>query len=136
MQNAIQNEEGHRTTPSVVAWDKKGEVLVGQVARRQAITNPTKTIYSAKRFMGGSFDEMQGDMERMPYAMNRGGNGRIEIQIDDKRVSPPEVSAKILQKLKAAAERYLGEGVTDSGGRTVGFNSGSFESVRVSYSRP
>lgn len=110
----IQNEEGHRTTPSVVAWDKKGEVLVGQVARRQAITNPTKTIYSAKRFMGGNFDEMQGDMERMPYAMSRGSNGRIEIQIDDKRVSPPEVSAKILQKLKAAAERYLGDGVTDA----------------------
>jgi molecular chaperone DnaK len=110
----IQNEEGQRTTPSVVAWDKKGEVLVGQVARRQAITNPTKTIYSAKRFMGGSFDEMQGDMERMPYSMSRGSNGRIEIQIDDKRVSPPEVSAKILQKLKAAAERYLGDSITDA----------------------
>jgi len=108
----IQNEEGHRTTPSVVAWDKNGEVLVGQVARRQAITNPTKTIYSAKRFMGGSFDEMQGDMERMPYAMNRGSNGRIEIKIDDDRVSPPEVSAKVLQKLKTAAERYLGESVS------------------------
>jgi len=108
----IQNEEGHRTTPSVVAWDKNGEVLVGQVARRQAITNPTKTIYSAKRFMGGSFDEMQGDMERMPYAMNRGSNCRIEIKIDDDRVSPPEVSAKVLQKLKTAAERYLGESVS------------------------
>ena len=107
----IQNEEGHRTTPSVVAWDKNGDVLVGQVARRQAITNPTKTIYSAKRFMGGSFDEMQGDMERMPYGMSRGSNGRIEIQIDEKRISPPEVSAKVLQKLKGAAERYLGESV-------------------------
>jgi molecular chaperone DnaK len=110
----IQNEEGHRTTPSVVAWDKNGEVLVGQVARRQAITNPTKTIYSAKRFMGGNFDEMQTDVERMPYTMSRGSNGRIEIQIDDKRVSPPEVSAKILQKLKGAAERYLGESVTQA----------------------
>ena len=107
----IQNEEGHRTTPSVVAWDKNGEVLVGQVARRQAITNPTKTIYSAKRFMGGTFDEMQADMERMPYGMNRGSNGRIEIQIDDQRISPPEVSAKVLQKLKGAAERYLGESI-------------------------
>lgn len=110
----IQNEEGHRTTPSVVAWDKNGDVLVGQVARRQAITNPTKTIYSAKRFMGGSFDEMQSDVERMPYAMSRGSNGRIEIQIDDKRVSPPEVSAKILQKLKGAAERYLGESISEA----------------------
>ena len=110
----VQNEEGHRTTPSVVAWDKNGEVLVGQVARRQAITNPTKTIYSAKRFMGGSFDEMQSDVERMPYTMSRGSNGRIEIQIDDKRVSPPEVSAKILQKLKGAAERYLGDSVTEA----------------------
>jgi len=107
----ISNEEGHRTTPSVVAWDKNGEVLVGQVARRQAITNPTKTIYSAKRFMGGSFDEMQKDVERMPYSMNRGSNGRIEIQIDEQRISPPEVSAKILQKLKGAAERYLGESI-------------------------
>ena len=107
----IQNEEGHRTTPSVVAWDKNGEVLVGQVARRQAITNPTKTIYSAKRFMGGTFDEMQADMERMPYGMNRGSNGRIEIQIDEQRISPPEVSAKVLQKLKGAAERYLGESI-------------------------
>ena len=110
----IQNEEGHRTTPSVVAWDKNGDVLVGQVARRQAITNPTKTIYSAKRFMGGSFDDMQKDVERMPYVMSRGANGRIEIQIDDKRVSPPEVSAKILQKLKSAAEKYLGEPVTQA----------------------
>jgi molecular chaperone DnaK len=110
----IQNEEGHRTTPSVVAWDKNGDVLVGQVARRQAITNPTKTIYSAKRFMGGSFDEMQADMERVPYSMSRGANGRIEIQIDDKRVSPPEVSAKVLQKLKAAAEKYLGEPVSEA----------------------
>jgi molecular chaperone DnaK len=110
----IQNEEGHRTTPSVVAWGKDGEVLVGRVARRQAITNPTKTIYSAKRFMGGNFDEMQGDMERMPYAMHRGSNGRIEIKLDDEFVSPPEVSAKVLLKLKTAAERYLGESVTEA----------------------
>jgi molecular chaperone DnaK len=110
----IQNEEGHRTTPSVVAWGKDGEVLVGQVARRQAITNPTKTIYSAKRFMGGNFDEMQGDMERMPYEMHRGSNGRIEIKIDEGFVSPPEVSAKVLLKLKTAAERYLGESVSEA----------------------
>jgi molecular chaperone DnaK len=107
----VQNEEGHRTTPSVVAWDKSGDILVGQVARRQAITNPEKTIYSAKRFMGGSFDEMQRDIERMPYRLVRGSNGRIEVAIDDQRVSAPEVSAKILQKLKTAAERYLGESV-------------------------
>jgi molecular chaperone DnaK len=108
----IQNEEGHRTTPSVVAWDKNGECLVGQVARRQAITNPENTVYSAKRFMGGMFDDMQADIERMPYSLVRGKNGRIEVQIDDQRVSPPEMSAKILLKLKSAAERYLGEPVS------------------------
>ena len=110
----IQNEEGHRTTPSVVAWDKNGEILVGQVARRQAITNPEKTIYSAKRFMGGNFDDMQEDIERMPYKMIRGGNGRIEIDIDQQKVSPPEVSAKVLLKLKNAAEKYLGTPVTEA----------------------
>ena len=108
----IQNEEGHRTTPSVVAWDKNGECLVGQVARRQAITNPANTVYSAKRFMGGMFDDMQADIERMPYSLVRGKNGRIEVQIDDQRVSPPEMSAKILLKLKSAAERYLGEPIS------------------------
>lgn len=110
----IPNEEGQRTTPSVVAWDKSGETLVGQVARRQAITNPNKTVYSVKRFMGGNFDEMQADIERMPYKITRGSNGRTEINIDDQRLSPPEVSAKVLMKLKGAAERYLGESVTEA----------------------
>ena len=110
----IPNEEGQRTTPSVVAWDKNGEVLVGQVARRQAITNPEKTVYSAKRFMGGNFDEMKSDVERMPYKITRGANGRPEINIDDQRLSAPEVSAKILMKLKVAAERYLGESVKEA----------------------
>jgi molecular chaperone DnaK len=110
----IPNEEGQRTTPSVVAWDKSGETLVGQVARRQAITNPNKTVYSVKRFMGGNFDEMQADIERMPYKITRGANGRTEINIDDQRLSPPEVSAKVLMKLKGAAERYLGESVTEA----------------------
>jgi molecular chaperone DnaK len=110
----IPNEEGQRTTPSVVAWDKNGEVLVGQVARRQAITNPEKTVYSAKRFMGGNFDEMQSDIERMPYKITRGANGRPEINIDEQRLSAPEVSAKILMKLKGAAERYLGESVKEA----------------------
>ncbi len=110
----IANEEGQRTTPSVVAWDKNNEVLVGQTARRQAITNPERTVYSVKRFMGGSFDEMQADVERMPYKLLRGASGRVEVGIGDQRLSPPEVSAKVLMKLKAAAERYLGETVTEA----------------------
>jgi molecular chaperone DnaK len=110
----IPNEEGQRTTPSVVAWDKNGDVLVGQVARRQAITNPEKTVYSAKRFMGGEYDSMNTDIERMPYNIVRGPNGRINVQIDDKDYSAPQISAKILQKLKGAAERYLGETVTEA----------------------
>ena len=110
----IPNEEGQRTTPSVVAWDKNGDVLVGQVARRQAITNPEKTIYSAKRFMGGKYDEMSSDIERMPYNIVQGPNGRINVQIDDKELSPPQISAHILQKLKGAAERYLGDSVSEA----------------------
>jgi len=110
----ITNEEGSRTTPSVIAWDKNGDVLVGQVARRQAITNPEKTVFSVKRFMGGSFDEMQSDVERMPYEIARGSNGRVEVKIDDQRLSPPEISAKVLQKLKGAAEKYLGETVSEA----------------------
>jgi len=108
----IVNEEGARTTPSVVAWDDKGEILVGQVAKRQAVTNPENTIYSSKRFIGHRFDEVTSEQSRVPYKLVKGGNGDAWIEVRGKAVAPPEVSAKVLQKLKKAAEDYLGESVT------------------------
>ena len=105
----IANEEGGRLTPSVVAFDDKGEVLVGQIARRQAITNPENTIYSVKRFMGRKFDEVQDETKRVPYKVVRAPNGDAAIEIRGKRYSPPEISARILGKLKRAAEEFLGD---------------------------
>src|SRR5690349_23308905 len=105
----IVNEEGSRITPSVVAWDDKSEILVGQIAKRQAVTNPENTIYSAKRFIGRRFEEVGEETKRMPYTTVRAENGDTAFKIRDKVVSPQEVSAKILQKLKKAAEDYLGE---------------------------
>jgi molecular chaperone DnaK len=110
----ITNEEGSRLTPSVVAYTKEGERLVGQVAKRQAITNPEKTIYSIKRFMGRRFSEVQDEMKRVPYHVVEGPNGDARIQVDSKQYSAPEISAQILLKLKRAAENYLGEKVTDA----------------------
>ncbi len=110
----IVNEEGSRITPSVVAWDDKGEVLVGQIAKRQAVTNPTNTVYSAKRFIGRRFEETLEETKRVPYTVKKGPNGDSLIDIRGKTVSPPEVAAKILMKLKKAAEDYLGEKVTDA----------------------
>lgn len=110
----IVNEEGSRITPSVVAWDDKGEVLVGQIAKRQAVTNPENTIYSAKRFIGRRFDEVQEETKRMPYHIVRADNGDVAFDVRGKKVSPQEVSAKILQKLKKAAEDYLGEKVSEA----------------------
>ena len=110
----IVNEEGSRTTPSVVAWDKNEDVLVGQVARRQAITNPDKTIFSVKRFMGRRFAEVKGELERTPYNVVEAKTGGVGIKIGDETMAPPAVSAKILQKLKRAAEKYLGEDVTEA----------------------
>ena len=110
----IPNEEGARTTPSVVAWDRKGEILVGQVARRQAITNPENTVYSIKRFMGRKFEEGGEERRRVPYKVVEGKSGGVEVRIEDKNWSAPEISAKILQKLKRAAEKYLGETVTEA----------------------
>ena len=110
----ITNEEGSRITPSVVAYTKEGERLVGQVAKRQAITNPEKTVYSIKRFMGRRFNEVQDEMKRVPYHVAEGPNGDARIEIDGKQYSPPEISAQILLKLKRAAENYLGEKVTDA----------------------
>jgi molecular chaperone DnaK len=110
----IANEEGGRLTPSVVAWDDKGEVLVGQIARRQAITNPENTVYSAKRFIGRRFEEVTEETKRIPYKVMRGSGGEATFEIRGKKVSPPEVSAKVLGKLKRAAEDFLGEKVTEA----------------------
>ncbi len=110
----IPNAEGARTTPSVVAFTKDGERLVGQVAKRQAITNPVKTIFSIKRFMGRKFSEVQQEIKLVPYKIASGENGVARVDIDGKLYSPPEISAMILQKLKQAAEDYLGEKVTDA----------------------
>jgi molecular chaperone DnaK len=110
----IENEEGSRITPSVVGFTKEGEVVVGQVARRQAITNPENTVYSIKRFMGRKFDETADERRRVPYHVVKAPNGDAAVEIDGKLHSPPEISAKILQKLKRAAENYLGDTVTEA----------------------
>ncbi len=110
----ILNEEGSRTTPSVVAFTKEGEILVGQVAKRQAIANPENTIFSVKRFMGRSFDEVSEEMKMVPYKVVKGPNNAVKIHAGDKQYTPPEISAMILQKLKKSAEAYLGEPVTEA----------------------
>ena len=110
----IVNEEGSRLTPSVVAWDDKGEILVGQIAKRQAVTNPENTVYSSKRFMGRRFEEVQEETRRVPFRVAKGPNGDAWFTVHGKNVSPPEVGAKVLQKLRKAAEDYLGEKVTEA----------------------
>jgi len=110
----ITNEEGARTTPSVVAYTKDGERLVGQAARRQAITNPTRTVFSAKRFMGMSFEDMKAEVSHVPYDLVKGKTGGCAIEIDGKKHTPPEISAQVLMKLKRAAEEYLGEKVSEA----------------------
>jgi len=107
----IANQEGSRTTPSVVAFSKNGERLVGQVAKRQAITNPERTIFSIKRFMGRRYDEVTQEIKMFPFHVKRGDNDTARVEVDGKLYSPPEISAMVLQKLKAAAEDYLGEKV-------------------------
>ena len=110
----IANQEGSRTTPSVVAFTKSGERLVGQVAKRQAITNPENTVFSIKRFMGRRYDEVTEEMKMVPYKVVRGENGDARVDISGTKYSPPEISAMILNKLKEAAESYLGQKVTQA----------------------
>src|SRR6185437_12201261 len=112
----IPNAEGARTTPSVVAITKTGERLVGQVAKRQAVTNPENTVFSIKRFMGRKQNdpEVQRDVKLVPYKLSAASNGDAQVQMGDRSYSPPEISAMILQKLKADAEAYLGEAVNEA----------------------
>ena len=110
----IVNEEGSRLTPSVVAYTKDGEILVGQPAKRQAITNPENTVYSIKRFMGRRYGEVTEEIGMVPYKVVKASNGDARVEVSGKEYSPAEISAKILQKLKQAAEAYLGEKITDA----------------------
>ena len=110
----ITNPEGGRTTPSVVAFTKDGERLVGQPAKRQAVTNPNNTVYSIKRFMGREYDEVQTEISEVPYEVKKGKSGAVEVAIEGKKYLPPEISAMILQKLRQTAEEYLGGTVTEA----------------------
>src|SRR4030095_2111470 len=110
----IVNQEGARTTPSVVAFTKDNERLVGQVAKRQAVTNPQSTVFSIKRFMGRKHHEVSQEIGRVPYQVVKTDNGDAWVDVRGKKYSPPEISAMVLQKLKTAAEDYLGETATDA----------------------
>ena len=112
--NVIPNAEGARTTPSVVAMSKEGERLVGQPAKRQAVTNPENTIFSTKRFIGRRYNEVTEDIGRAPYKVTQGSNEDVQIKMGDQELSPPEISAMVLRKLKETAEDYLGEEVTQA----------------------
>src|SRR5574343_448720 len=110
----IANNEGKRTTPSVVAFVEGGERKVGDPAKRQAITNPRKTVYSIKRFMGQTYDEVTREISRVPYQVVKGDNNTPRVQIDDRKYTPQEISAIILQKMKKTAEDYLGTEITEA----------------------
>ena len=110
----VPNAEGGRTTPSVVAFTKNGERLVGSAAKRQAVTNPKNTVFSIKRFMGRKYDEVKDELDRIPYEVVRAPNGDAHVRIDGKTYSPPEISSMILQKMKMDAEAFLGEPVTQA----------------------
>ncbi|MFT5902944.1 MAG: molecular chaperone DnaK, partial [Bacteroidia bacterium] len=110
----IPNSEGRRTTPSIVAFVEGGERKVGDPAKRQAITNPTKTVASIKRFMGASFAEVAKEISRVPYTVVKGKNNTPRVKIDDREYTPQEISAMVLQKMKKTAEDYLGTEVTEA----------------------
>src|SRR5256885_4127825 len=110
----IANQEGSRLTPSVAGFTKDGEILVGQVAKREAITNPENTVFSIKRFMGRRYDEVLQEIKLVPYKVVKASNGDARVEVRGKQYSPPEISAMILRKLKEAAEAYLGEKVTQA----------------------
>src|SRR5690606_20792939 len=112
----IENSEGDRTTPSIVAFTDDGEVLVGQSAKRQAVTNPHNTLFAVKRLIGRRFDEdvVQRDINLMPYKIIKAGNGDAWVEVNGKQMAPPEISARVLQKMKKTAEDYLGEEVTEA----------------------
>ena len=110
----IPNSEGHRTTPSIIAFTENGERKVGEPAKRQAITNPTKTIYSIKRLMGNSFSEVGKEISRVPYQVVKGDNNTPRVKIDDRLYTPQEISAMVLQKMKKTAEDYLGTTVSEA----------------------
>ena len=110
----IENSEGTRTTPSVIAYQEDGEILVGAPAKRQAVTNPQNTIYAVKRLIGRKFNEkeVQKDIDLMPYKIAKADNGDAWVEIRGEKLAPPQVSAEILRKMKKTAEDYLGEEVT------------------------
>ncbi|MGM9688543.1 MAG: Hsp70 family protein, partial [Alloprevotella sp.] len=110
----IANSEGKRTTPSVVAFVEGGERKVGDPAKRQAVTNPLRTIYSIKRFMGENYDQVQKEIARLPYKVVRGDNNTARVEVDGRQYTPQEISAMILQKMKKTAEDYLGQEVTEA----------------------
>lgn len=110
----IANSEGKRTTPSVVAFVEGGERKVGDPAKRQAITNPKRTVYSIKRFMGETYDQVTKEIARMPYEVVKGENNTPRVKIDDRQYTPQEISAMILQKMKKTAEDYLGQEVKEA----------------------
>lgn len=110
----ITNPEGGRTTPSVVGFTKDGDRLIGQAAKRQAVTNPENTIFSIKRFMGRMHDEVGTELTEVPYTVEKNSNGACVVNAGDNEYTPPEISAMILQKLKQQAEEYLGTNVSDA----------------------
>src|SRR5512133_895411 len=110
----IPNSEGKRTTPSIVGFVENGERKVGDPAKRQAITNPAKTVYSIKRLMGESFSNLAKEIQRVPYTVVQGDNNTPRVVIEDRKYSPQEISAMVLQKMKKTAEDYLGQEVTEA----------------------
>ena len=110
----INSTEGGRTTPSIVAFTKDGDRIVGQPAKRQAVTNPQNTVFSIKRFMGRMFDEVSTEIEEVPYTVDKGDSGSVVVEAGDKSYTPPEIGAMVLQKLKQTAEEHLGTTITDA----------------------